>query len=39
VEHVLHNRFYEGKVVYHPGESDEEVRDGVHEVPEEVREL
>lgn len=39
VEHVLHNRFYEGKVVYHPGESDEEVIDGVHVVPEEVRDL
>ena len=39
VEHVLGNRFYEGKVVYHPGEPDEEVRDGIHEVPEEVKEL
>ena len=39
VEHVLSNRFYEGKVVFHPGEFDEEVRDGVHDVPLEVREL
>lgn len=36
---VLDNRFYEGKVVYHPGRSDEEVRDGTHEVPQEVKEL
>ena len=39
VEHVLLNRFYQGKVVYHPGEADEAVRDGVHEVPDEVKEL
>jgi DNA invertase Pin-like site-specific DNA recombinase len=36
---VLDNRFYEGKVVYHPGRSDEEVRDGTHEVPQEVKDL
>ncbi len=39
MKQVLGNRFYEGKVVYHPGEPDEEVRDGIHEVPEEVKEL
>ena len=39
VEHVLSNRFYEGKAVYHPGEPDEEVRDGTHDVPEEVKTL
>jgi DNA invertase Pin-like site-specific DNA recombinase len=39
IEHVLSNRFYEGKVVYHPGKFDEEVRDGVQEVPPEVNEL
>ena len=36
LEHVLSNRFYEGKVVYHPGKADEEAREGNHEVPEEV---
>ncbi len=36
---LLNNRFYEGKVVYHRGRPDELVIDGVHEVPEEVREL
>jgi drug/metabolite transporter (DMT)-like permease len=39
VEHVLKNRFYEGKVVFHPGKSDEHVKDGKHEVPDEVKEL
>ena len=39
VEHVLSNRFYEGKVVYHPGQTDEEVREGTHEVPEDVSTL
>ncbi|MBI4311717.1 MAG: recombinase family protein [Chloroflexi bacterium] len=39
VEHVLSNRFYAGKAVYHPGEPDEEVRGGAHEVPAEVKEL
>jgi len=39
VEHVLSNRFYEGKAVYHPDEPDEEVRDGNHKVPEEVKKL
>ena len=36
---LLNNRFYDGKVVYHRGQPDEQVIDGVHEVPEEVREL
>jgi hypothetical protein len=39
VEQVLENKFYEGKIVYHPGKSDEEVRDGKQEVPEEIKEL
>ena len=36
---TLNNRFYEGKVVYHPGRGDETVIEGAHEVPEEVRKL
>ena len=39
VEHVLENRFYEGKAVYHPGKFDEEVREGIHQVPREISEL
>ena len=39
VEHVLANRFYEGKAIFHPGEPDEEIKDGTHEVPAEVKEL
>ncbi|MBI2859463.1 MAG: recombinase family protein, partial [Chloroflexi bacterium] len=39
IAEVLENRFYDGKVVWHPGEPDEEVWDGLHEVPTEVREL
>ena len=41
VEHVLQNRFYEGKAVFHPGRLDEEVevRDGVHEAPDNIKEL
>ncbi len=39
VEVVLSNRFYEGKAVYHEGKTDEDVRDGKHIVPEEVRSL
>ncbi len=39
IEAVLDNRFYEGKVVYHPGQPDETVIDGLHEVPAEVRAL
>ena len=36
---ILNNRFYDGKVVYHPRRADEEVIDGAHEVPDEVRDL
>jgi DNA invertase Pin-like site-specific DNA recombinase len=36
---ILSNRFYEGKVVYHQGLPDEEVFNGKHEVPDEVRQL
>jgi DNA invertase Pin-like site-specific DNA recombinase len=39
VEHVLSNRFYEGKAVLHPDEPDEEVIDGTHELPIEVKSL
>ena len=39
VEQVLSNRFYEGKAVYHPGKADEQVREGTHEVPPQVRAL
>ncbi|MCH8960649.1 MAG: recombinase family protein, partial [Bacteroidetes bacterium] len=39
VEHVLGNRFYQGKAVYHPGKVDEEILEGEHEVPEEVAAL
>lgn len=39
VEHVLSNRFYEGKAIFHPGEQDEKVKEGKHEVPAEVKEL
>jgi DNA invertase Pin-like site-specific DNA recombinase len=36
---ILHNRFYEGKLVYHKGLPDEKIIDGNHEVSPEVREL
>ena len=39
VEHILSNRFYEGKVVYHPDKPDEDIKDGKQVVPEEVRSL
>ncbi|MBM2825438.1 MAG: Recombinase protein [Dehalococcoidales bacterium] len=39
IEHVLSNRFYEGKAIYHPGEPDEEVKEGAHDVPGEVKSL
>ena len=39
VKDVLSNRFYEGKVVYHSGQTDEVVQDGIHEVPAEVKRL
>ena len=39
VEQVLENRFYEGQIVYHRGKPDEAVREGAHEVPDDVRAL
>ncbi len=36
---ILNNRYYEGLVVYHRGQPDEEVIPGVHEVPEEIKEF
>ncbi len=36
---VLDNRFYEGRLVWHPGKPDEQVRDGEQEVSPEVKEL
>ena len=39
VRDVLSNRFYDGKVIYHKGQPDEQVIEGVHEVPEDVQRL
>lgn len=39
IRDILSNRFYEGKVVYHKGLPDEEIFDGSHEVPTEIRDL
>jgi len=39
VKDILSNRFYEGKVIFHAGKSDEIVVDGEHEVSAEVKEL
>ena len=39
IKDVLHNRFYEGKVVFHNGLPDEEIVDGCQEISPEVREL
>ena len=36
---VLNNRFYIGKAVYHRGRPDEEVFEGIHEVPQKLRDL
>ncbi len=36
---ILANRFYNGEVVYHRGQSDEEVFLGAHEVPDEIKKL
>ncbi len=36
---VLNNPFYSGKFYLHKGTPDQELREGVHEVPEEVRTL
>ena len=39
VSNLLSNRFYEGKVTYRKGRPDEQVIEGAHEVPDEVRTL
>jgi hypothetical protein len=39
IRDILGNRFYEGKVVYHQGLSDEQVFDGKHEIPDEIKDL
>jgi site-specific DNA recombinase len=39
IKDVLHNRFYEGKVIFHKGLSDEQIVEGSHEVSPEIREL
>ena len=39
IRDVLGNRFYEGKVIYHQGQPDEVIIDGLHEVPLEVKDL
>jgi hypothetical protein len=39
IKDVLSNRFYQGKVIYHEGLSDEQIIDGCHEVSQEIREL
>lgn len=36
---ILNNTYYQGLVVYHRGQPDEELIPGAHEVPEEIREL
>ena len=36
---ALNNPFYEGKVMYHRGRSDQETREGIHNVPDEVTSL
>ena len=39
VKDVLSNRFYESKIVFHRGQGDEVVLEGVHEVPADVKTL
>lgn len=39
VRDILANRFYDGKVIYHKGQLDEHVIEGIHETPEEVKRL
>lgn len=39
VEVVLSNRFYEGKAVFHSGKTDEDVREGKQEVPDDIKSL
>ena len=36
---ALNNPFYDGRITYHRNRRDEEVREGVHSVPDEVKEL
>ncbi|MBN2074541.1 MAG: recombinase family protein [Dehalococcoidales bacterium] len=39
IKEIMANRFYDGRVVYHQGLPDEIVFEGIHEVPEEVKNL
>ena len=39
IRDVVGNQFYEGKVVYHKGLSDEIVVEGSHHIPKEVKDL
>jgi DNA invertase Pin-like site-specific DNA recombinase len=39
INQVVTNPFYGGKFYFHKGKQDEELRDGVHQVPQEVRTL
>ena len=39
IKAVLDNRFYDQKVIYHRGQPDEEIVDGIHDVPDEIRAL
>lgn len=39
VEAIVTNRFYNGEIVYHPGQPHEKVKKGNHQVPKEVRNL
>ncbi len=39
VNQVITNPFYEGKFYFHKRKQDEQIRDGVHQVPPEVRSL
>ena len=39
IRQVLDNPFYSGKFYYHKGRTDEDLRDGVHRVSQEVKDL
>ncbi|MFC1989435.1 recombinase family protein [Chloroflexota bacterium] len=39
VRDILSNRFYDGKVIYHDGQPDEKVFEGIHEIPDGIRRL
>ena len=39
IEHILSNRFYDWKAVYHPGRPAKQVTEGIHEVPDEIKEM